>query len=106
MTEDVVISEKGRKLTAALKCELDHYSAKRIREKIDPALFRYRPEVLVLDFTEVRFMDSSGIGLIIGRTEVASAVGATVRLNGLSDGLMKLVRLSGLEKISGLTVTR
>ncbi len=106
MTEDVVISENGKKLTAALKCELDHYSAKRIRERIDPAIFRYRPQMLILDFSEVRFMDSSGIGLIIGRTEVAAAVGATVRLLGLSDGLMKLVRLSGLEKISGLTITR
>ncbi len=106
MTEDVIITEKGTRLTAALKCELDHYSAKRIREKIDPAVFRYRPEVLILDFSDVRFMDSSGIGLIIGRTEVAAAVGASVRLVGLSDTLMKLVRLSGLEKISGLAVTK
>ncbi len=106
MKEDVIITEKGNKLIAQLKCELDHYSAKRIREKIDPELFKYRPEILVLDFSCVRFMDSSGIGLIIGRTEVAAAVGAAVRLTGLSETLMKLVRLSGLEKISGLAVTR
>ncbi len=106
MTEDVIISEKDGRLTAALKCELDHCSAKRIREKIDPAVFMHRPDTLVLDFTDVHFMDSSGIGLIIGRTEVAAEVGAAVRLVGLSDGLMKLVRLSGIEKISGLAVTR
>ena len=106
MTEDVIITENEGKLTATLKCELDHFTAKRIRERIDPAVFRYRPEVLVLDFSEVRFMDSSGIGLIIGRTEVAGEVGAAVRLLGLSDGLMKLVRLSGVEKISGLSVIR
>ncbi len=106
MTEDVVITEKGKKLIAEIKCELDHHSAKRIRERIDPAVFRYRPEVLVLDFTAVRFMDSSGIGLIIGRTEIASGVGATVKLTGLSETLMKLIRLSGIEKISGIALTR
>lgn len=106
MNEDVIITEKGSRLLVAIKCEIDHYSAKRIRERIDPALFRYRPEVLVLDFSGVRFMDSSGIGLIIGRSEVASAVGAAVRLEGLSERLLKLVRLSGLEKISGLAVQR
>ena len=106
MTEDVIITEKGTKLEAAISCEIDHYSAKRIRERIDPALFRCRPSVLVLDFSAVRFMDSSGIGLIIGRCEVASALGATVRLEGLSERLLKLVRLSGLEKISGLLVAR
>jgi stage II sporulation protein AA (anti-sigma F factor antagonist) len=106
MTEDVVITEKGTRLIASLVCEIDHHSAKRIRERIDRAIFRYRPEQLVLDFAGVRFMDSSGVGLIIGRCEVASAVGACVCLSGLSDRLMKLVRLSGIEKISGLAVQR
>ena len=106
MTEEVVITEKGSKLVAALTCEIDHHTAKRIRARIDRAIFRYRPETLVLDFTGVRFMDSSGVGLIIGRCEVADAVGASVRLTGLSERLMKLVRLSGIEKISGLAVQR
>ena len=106
MAEDVLITERGGKLTAALKCELDHFSAKRVRERIDPAVFRYRPSVLVLDFAEVRFMDSSGIGLIIGRTELAASLGASVKLVGLSEALMKLVRLSGIEKISTLTLVK
>ena len=106
MKEDVIITEKGTALTAELTCEIDHHTSKRIRDKIDPALFRYKPQMLILDFSAVRFMDSSGIGLIIGRTEVAAALGATVRLVGLSPTLQKLVRLSGLEKISGLAVSR
>ena len=106
MTDEVIITEKDSGLIAAITCEIDHYSAKRIRERIDPALFRYRPRVLVLDFSDVHFMDSSGIGLIIGRSEVAAALGAEVRLKGLSERLLKLVRLAGLEKISGLLVQR
>jgi anti-anti-sigma factor len=50
-------------------------------------------------------MDSSGIALIIGRVEVARAVGATVRVSGLSPTLRKLVRLSGVEKIRELVIS-
>ena len=51
-------------------------------------------------------MDSSGIGLILGRLDKAEGVGASVRLVGLSPILMKLVRLSGIEKMKNITVSR
>ena len=105
MKEDVIITEKGTVLTAELTCEIDHHTSKRIRDKIDPALFRYKPQTLILDFSAVRFMDSSGIALILGRVESASAVDARVHLDGLSSGLFKLVRLSGIERIKNLTVS-
>lgn len=105
MQEDLKISENGKSLTATLVCELDHHAARRLREKIDKAALESRPELLILDFSEVRFMDSSGIGLIIGRVEVARSIGATVRVTGLSPTLRKLVRLSGLEKIRELTIS-
>ena len=79
-------------------------SARPIRERIDKALFEKKPELLVLDFSEVRFMDSSGIGLIIGRSEVCEAIGAHVRLVALSPLLSRLVRLSGIEKIKNLSI--
>lgn len=102
MADEVTLSLKGKKLTAKINCEIDHHLAGRIREKIDHALFQERPEWLLLDFSEVRFMDSSGIALILGRVESARAIGANVRLAGLSDNLLKLVRLAGLDKIAGL----
>ena len=105
MQEDVKITENGKSLTVTLICEIDHHAARRVRERIDKAAFAARPETLVLDFSEVRFMDSSGIGLIIGRVEVARAIGATVRVTGLSPTLRKLVRLSGLEKIRELLIS-
>jgi anti-anti-sigma regulatory factor len=49
-------------------------------------------------------MDSSGIGLIIGRSQVAEICGAGVRLVGLSPALMKLVRLSGIERIKNVYI--
>lgn len=105
MRDEVIISESGSILTASLAGEIDHHLARRIREKIDAALFRSKPKRLVLDFSGVAFMDSSGIGLILGRVEAARALSAEVRLVGLSDGLLKLVRLAGLERIRGLSIS-
>ena len=105
MQDDLKITENGKNLIAALACELDHHTARRVRERIDAAVFTSRPDIIVLDFSAVHFMDSSGIGLIIGRIEVAKAVGALVRVTGLSPTLRRLVRLSGLDKIQELTIT-
>ena len=105
MQDDLKITENGKSLTAQLGCELDHHAARRLRERIDEAVFAMRPELLILDFSAVHFMDSSGIGLIIGRVETAKAVGAFVRVVGLSPTLRRLVRLSGLDKIRELTIS-
>ena len=105
MKDDVKITEERGILTAYIGCEIDHHTAGRLRSRIDRALFDERPKALLLDFSDVRFMDSSGIALILGRVECAEAVGARVHLDGLSPALFKLVRLSGIEKIRNLTVT-
>lgn len=104
MQEAVKFSKDGRILTAALSGEIDHHTAKLQREGIDEMLFKARPELLVLDFSEVKFMDSSGIGLIIGRAEVCEGIGCRVNITGLSQTLKKLVRLSGIEKIKCLNI--
>ena len=104
MMEEVVFSKKPRSLVASIKCELDHHAARRIREQIDEELYRERPEVLVLDFSAVSFMDSSGLGLILGRCERADCLGASVKLVGLSDTLYKLIRLCGIERVKNLSV--
>ena len=102
--EPVTFSCSDGRLHAVVACELDHHTAKGVRERIDREVFFYRPRVLVLDMSGVGFMDSSGIALILGRVEVARAVGGSVHLSGLSPQLRKLVGLSGIERVAGLTV--
>ena len=104
MQDEVIFLEDCRVLTARITRDIDHHSAKMIRERIDKELFKLKPELLLLDFSEVHFMDSSGIGLIMGRCEVAEELSMGVRIVSLSPSLMKLVRLSGIEKISNLTI--
>jgi len=106
MYKDVIFSEKGGELIARIGCDIDHHSAKSMREKIDDKLFEVRPNILTIDFSAVGFMDSSGLGLILGRVEKASAIHVPVKLTGLSPTLMKLVRLAGIERVKNLTVTR
>jgi stage II sporulation protein AA (anti-sigma F factor antagonist) len=106
MEKDIItFSRSGNTLSARISCEIDHHTAGRLRSRIDRELFMERPRVLCLDFRDVRFMDSSGIALILGRVESAGAVGARVHLEGLSTSLFKLVRLSGIERIKNLTVS-
>lgn len=104
MQKDVIFSEIGDTLVARIQCDVDHHTAKHMRESIDAMLINRNPDELVLDFTRVDFMDSSGLGLILGRVERASSIGAQVRICGMSPRIMKLVKLSGIERIQGITV--
>ena len=95
------VCDKDR-LIACLSCELVHHNVKDVREAIDAMLYRKKPTELWLDFSGVKFMDSSGIGLIIGRAMVAADNGCSLRVSGMSEAQRKLVRLSGIEKISNV----
>lgn len=105
MEKEVLFLRSEDTLTVILPKEIDHHLAKPIREKTDTELFIDSPKFLVLDFSGVSFMDSSGIGLILGRCALCEELGCRVRLRGLSSALMKLVKLSGIEKIKNLSVS-
>ena len=104
MQKDVKFTEQGDSLFVLIGCDLDHHSVRSIRERIDDRLLDRAPRRLVLDFSGVSFMDSSGLGLIMGSVEKARIIGARVCLDGLSPTLLKLIRLSGIERIENLSV--
>ena len=106
MYKDVIFSQQEGELIARIGSDIDHHSAKRMREKIDDKLFEVRPHILTIDFSAVGFMDSSGLGLILGRVEKASTLHISVRLCGASPTIMKLIRLGGLERVKILTVIK
>lgn len=106
MKDEVIFLTDKNRLIACLMKEIDHHSARQLRRSIDERLFIEKPACLVLDFSAVRFMDSSGIALILGRAEVARSANATLEVRGLSPVLMKLLRLSGVDRIENITVTR
>ena len=106
MKEDVRIECWGSTLIAHLACELDHHRARPVRERIDEELFCLRPKLLVLDFSGVPFMDSSGIALILGRAKGCTHIGASLRIEGLSSELYRLLGLSGIEGMPNVTIMK
>lgn len=89
-------------MTAKLSGEIDHHSAREMREAIDDTAQKLKPYCLRLDFTGVPFMDSSGVGLILGRVRMCSFWRGRVVLCGLSQNLNKMVELSGIASVAAI----
>lgn len=86
-------------LTAYLNGDIDHHTAKSIRETIDSEMQRLMPGKLRLDFKNVHFMDSSGVGLVMGRYKTASVYGCAVSVCEMPASVEKIMKMSGLGKI-------
>lgn len=92
--------EYGQKeIRVYLSGEIDHHSAALIRASIDDAIIHKHPSLLILDFSAVTFMDSSGIGLVMGRYKLMKTVQGRIRVENLSPGAYKVMVLAGLEKL-------
>ncbi len=89
-------------VTAKLKGEIDHHNAPDIRRSIDSKCESFRPKTLVLDFSGVSFMDSSGIGLIMGRYRQISYLGGKLEVVNVPDMLKRIISLSGIERLGVL----
>lgn len=83
-------------LTAMLSGEIDHHTAKEAREQIDAAVHHGHTQVLRLDFGGVTFMDSSGVGLIMGRYRLMQGLGGRVEVIHASPRMEQLMRMAGL----------
>ena len=98
----VDISVNGEVTTAYISGELDHHSAAAIRATIDNVVELNMPSLLVLDFTRVSFMDSSGIGLVMGRYRTLLKTGAQLYITGTSPQIYKVMKLAGIERLAKL----
>ena len=77
--------------------ELDHHQASFVRQYADKYLMDERVEHIVFDFSQTEFMDSSGIGMIVGRYKQVSCFGGKVLIANAGDRIRKILRLSGLK---------
>lgn len=96
----VRITTTDESLTAYLSGEIDHHTAKPIREEIDEAAWRSHPLEMYLDFKDVTFMDSSGIGLVMGRYSVMQEIGGKLQVVNMSSHISKVMRLAGLDRLA------
>ena len=86
-------------LTALLSGDIDHHSATVMRQTIDRAIESSLPQKLVIDFKEISFMDSSGIGLIMGRYKLMKNLSGEVIIENAPRTIKKVMRMAGIEKL-------
>lgn len=91
--------ETGYFLRVRLKGDIDHHSAVAIRSGMDSLLYKIRPRRLYLDLSGVDFMDSSGLGLIMGRYALMKEIGGDVVVCEPCAGVERVMKLAGLEKL-------
>lgn len=92
-------SDTGQ-LFALLDGEIDHHTSSRLRSEIDAAIYLHMPHILVLDFQDVTFMDSSGIGLIMGRYRILQPNGGSIILLRPAPHIKRILKLAGMERIA------
>lgn len=97
---------KSDRLIVHLVGELDHHSAEEVRVKIDDRLDRNNNiNKLIMDFSEVTFMDSSGVGVVIGRYKKLSSRNGIVSVTNVRESINRVFELSGMYKIVKLYST-
>ena len=89
-------------LVAEIAGDIDHHSAAELKDRITTEYKRGTARNIELDFSRVTFMDSSGVGMVIGRYKEAAERGGTLYVSGLSNEVGRLFELSGLHKIVGV----
>ena len=87
------------KLTVALTGEIDHHCAKSYIQAIGGKIEAYTPQTCTLDFSEVTFMDSSGIAVVINALRCMTQIEGQLLLTGISSQPMRVFRASGIDKL-------
>lgn len=79
--------------------ELDHHTCDKIRKRTDYEIQRFMPKKVILDLKNVKFMDSAGIGFVLGRYKVVNSFGGTLEIVNVEKTLKKIFEMSGMLKI-------
>ena len=102
MEKELYISmydEEKDRVTVKLVGEIDHHNAAVLRREVDEMLMKLSPRTLYIDLSSVDFMDSSGLGLIMGRFTLMTKLGGETVVINPSHGAKRILTLAGMEKI-------
>ncbi|PWM67966.1 MAG: anti-anti-sigma factor [Clostridiales bacterium] len=87
------------KLIVSLDGEIDHHSAAEIREGLDKMIAVSRPKVMVLELSGIDFMDSSGLGLVLGRYRRLNEMGSQMVIKNPGARTEKILAMAGVDKL-------
>lgn len=94
-----IYKEEDKLLIIKITEEIDEHAVQKIRRKADYDIERYMPKKVIFDFDSVTFMDSAGIGLLIGRYRVANMLGSKLEIANLTQNVKKIFEMSGVLKL-------
>ncbi len=97
--EAIDVRTSSKETVVFLSGEIDHHNAAFLRRGIDELIREKKPKKLVLDMSAIRFMDSSGLGLIMGRLSLVKNMGGDLIVRNPSEGILRICRLAGMERI-------
>lgn len=95
--------EEDKLLVFKITDEIDDCNVQKIRRKADYEIERYMPRKVIFDFDSVTFMDSSGIGLVIGRYKFTNMLGGKLEVANLTQNVKKIFEMSGILKLIPVT---
>ncbi len=104
--EEVWYESKGDAYVVHIGGEIDHHGAVLVRTSIDEQLLLERPGKVWLELSGVNFMDSSGLGLIMGRMALVKQYGGTLAVLDPSPAVLKIMQLAGLERMVSVLRTK
>ena len=108
---EILVERKGNKMCMAeyeveeetlkikLPEELDHSNTAYIREEADKRIYSGSVRNVEFDFSKTKFMDSSGIGMIMGRYRLVNPIGGKIILSGVQGNIERIIKISGLYKL-------
>ena len=79
--------------------EIDHHTTEKIRREADDEIARFMPRKIIFDFSNVTFMDSAGIGMLIGRYKMMKLIGGSLEVVNISKTVKRILEMSGINKI-------
>jgi anti-sigma B factor antagonist len=91
-------ADQGDRTVVSLGGEIDVYTAPFVRERLDEAVHEGRTN-LIVDLTGVRFLDSTGLGVLVGRLKLTRSLGGSLRLVGRDERVLKVFSITGLDKV-------
>lgn len=90
---------ENRAMIVRIDCELDHHTSEAIRRKVDGGIQRWLPKKVIFDFSGVSFMDSSGIGLIMGRYKNIRRINGSTVIVNVKPEVKRVFEISGITKL-------
>ena len=95
----VEFNKEDKKIIFKLTEDIDQHTVEKVRRKMDNEIKGYSPRKVVFDFSNISFMDSAGIGMVLGRYKLAKMLNGNLEIINVNKSMKKIFDMSGVSRI-------